>query len=143
MAEKSSSLLEFHSHRTLVVYFMSLDPMPPIPFPFPPPPPSRYLFWCFGVLLFCLFLCFLNYFFCNFCRSSPRPFRCPPSIVGLFSRPHCDELPPYSSLYGVSVHTIGFFPCISFCLYSILLLFFSLYFVCYLLVIMLWPRWFD
>jgi hypothetical protein len=24
-----------------------------------------------------------------------------------------------------------------------MLLFFSLYFICYLLVIMLWPRWFD
>jgi hypothetical protein len=32
---------------------------------------------------------------------------------------------------------------ISFCLYSVMLLFFSLYFVCYLLVIMLWPQWFD
>jgi hypothetical protein len=117
-------------------------PSAPVPFPHPPPPPSRFLFWCFAVLLFCLFLCFLS-FFCSFCRSSPRRFRCPPSIAKLLSRPHCDELPPCSSLYRVNVHAIGFFPCISFCLYSVILLFFSLYFICYLLVIMLWPQWFD
>ena len=76
-------------------------------------------------------------------RSSPRRFCCPPSIVELFARPHRDELPPCSPLYGVNVHAIGLFLCISFCLYSVLLFFFSLYFVCYLLVIMLWPRWFD
>jgi hypothetical protein len=78
----------------------------------------------------------------RFCRSSLHRFRCLSSTTGLFLRPHCDELPPYSSLYEVSVHSIGFFPCISFCLYSVLLLFFFLYFVCYLLVIILWLRWF-
>ena len=95
------------------------------------------------VLVFCC-ITFLSisvffgvFFFFSFCRSSPRRFRCPPSIAGLFSRPHHDELPPCSSLYGVNVHTIGFFPCISFCLYSIMLFLFSLYFVCYFLVIML------
>jgi hypothetical protein len=117
-------------------------PGAPVPFPHLPPPPSRFLFWCFDVLLFCLFLYFLS-FFCNFCQSSPCQFRCSLSIAELLSRPHRNELPPCSSLYEVNVHAIGFFPCISFCLYSIMLLFFSLYFICYLLVIMLWPRWFD
>jgi hypothetical protein len=37
-------------------------PSAPIPFPHPPPPPSRFLFWCFAVLLFCLFLCFFSFF---------------------------------------------------------------------------------
>jgi hypothetical protein len=96
------------------------------------------LFWCFDVFLLCLFLCFLG-FFLQFLRR----FRCPTSIAGLFSCPHHNELPQCSSLYGVNVHAISFFSCISFCLYSILLLFFSMYFICYLLVIMLWPRWFD
>jgi hypothetical protein len=125
-ASGSSSLLEVPRPGALV------------PSPHPPPTTSRFLFWCFAVFFFCLFLCFLS-FFCSFCRSSPRRFRCPPSIAELLSRPHRDELPPCSSLYGVNVHAIGFFPCISFCLYSVMLLFFSLYFICYLLVIMLWP----
>jgi hypothetical protein len=77
--------------------------------------------WYFAVLLFCLFLCFFE-FFCSFCRSSPRQFRCPLSIVELLSRLHCDELP-------LNVHAIGFFSCISFCLYSVMLLLFSLYFI--------------
>jgi hypothetical protein len=33
-----------------------------VPFPHLPPPPSRFLFWCFAVLLFCLFLCFFSFF---------------------------------------------------------------------------------
>jgi hypothetical protein len=37
-------------------------PGAPVPFPHPPPPPSRFLFWCFAVLLFCLFLCFFSFF---------------------------------------------------------------------------------
>jgi hypothetical protein len=120
---------------------MSLDPVPPSLLLIP-----RLLHpgFCFGVLLyFFLSVSVFFEFFCSFCRSSPRRFRCPPSIAELLSRPHRDELPPCSSLYGVNVHAIGFFPCISFCLYSVMLLFFSLYFICYLLVIMLWPRWFD
>jgi hypothetical protein len=142
------------SHWALVVYLMSLNPVPPVPFPLPPPHPSRYLFWCFAVLLLCLFLCFLGFlgfffffffffFFLQFMPIFSAPVSLPSVHCWLFSRPHRYELPPCSSLYGVSVHAIGFFPCISFCLYSVLLLFFSLYFVCYLLVIMLWPRWFD
>jgi hypothetical protein len=97
-------------------------PGAPVPSPHPPPPPSRFLFWCFDVFFsvcFCVFE-----FFCSFCRSSSRRFHCPLSIAMLLSRPHCDELPPCSSLYGVNVHAIDFFPCISFCLYSIMLLFF-------------------
>jgi hypothetical protein len=137
----------FLSYRTLVVYLMSLDPVPAVPFPLLPPPPSQFLFWCFAIFLFSLFLCFLGFFFffffCSFCRSSPRRFHCPPSIARLFSCPHRDELPSCSSLYRINIHVIGFFPCISFCLYSVMLLFFSLYFVCYLLIIILWPRWFD
>jgi hypothetical protein len=39
-----------------------LRPGAPFPFPHPPPPPSRFLFWCFAVLLLCLFLCFLSFF---------------------------------------------------------------------------------
>jgi hypothetical protein len=72
-----------------------------------------------------------------FCQSSPRRFRCPSSTTGLFSRPHRNEFPPCSSLYGVSVHAIGLFPSISFSFYLVQLLFFFLYFVCYLLAIML------
>jgi hypothetical protein len=37
-------------------------PGAPVPFPHLPPPPFRFLFWCFDVLLFCLFLCFLSFF---------------------------------------------------------------------------------
>jgi hypothetical protein len=126
------------SHRVLVVYLMSLDPVPPFLFLIP-----RLLHPDF-VLVFCyitfLFISVFFEFFCNFCRSSPRWFRCPPSIPELLLHPHCDELSSCSSLYGVNVHAIGFFTCISFCLYSVMLLFFSLYFICYLLVIMLWPR---
>jgi hypothetical protein len=33
-------------------------PSAPVHFLHPPPPPSRFLFWCFAVLLFCLFLSF-------------------------------------------------------------------------------------
>jgi hypothetical protein len=118
-------------------------PRPGAPIPsHPPPSPSRFLFWCFAVFFFLSVSVFFE-FFCSSCRSFPRQFRCPPSIVELHSRPQCNELPSCSSLYGVNVHAIGFFPCISFCLYSVMLLFFSLYFICYLLVIMLWPRWFD
>jgi hypothetical protein len=107
-------------------------PGAPIPFPHPPPPPIPFFVWCFTVLLFCLFLCFLSFFFFFFfifCRSSPHQFRCPPSIAKLLLCPHCDELPPCSSLYRINVHAIGFFPCIFFCLYSVMLLFFSLYFI--------------
>jgi hypothetical protein len=50
------------SYQALVVYLMSLDLVLPIPFPLPPHPLSRYLFWCFDVLLFCPFLCFLGFF---------------------------------------------------------------------------------
>jgi hypothetical protein len=115
------------SHRTLVVYLMSLDPVPLSLFLIP-----RLLHSSF-CLVFCyitfLFVSVFFEFFCSFCRSSPRQFRCPPSIVELLSRPHCDELPPCSSLYGVNIHAIGFFSCISFCLYSVMLLLFSLYFI--------------
>jgi hypothetical protein len=128
-ASDSSSLLDV------------LRPDAPVPSPHPSPPPSRFLFWCFAIFFLSISV-FFEYF-CSFCRSSPRRFRCPPSIAELLLRPYRDELPPCSSLYGVNVHAIGFFPCISFCLYSVMLLFFSLYFICYLLVIMLWPRWFN
>jgi hypothetical protein len=127
-------------HRALVVYLISLDPVPSSLFLFPHIPTSSIPVF---VLVFCciifLFVSVFFEFFCSFCRSSIRWFRCPPPIAGLFSRPHHNQLPPCSSLYGVSVHTISFFPCISFCLYSVLLLLFFLYFICYLLVIMLWP----
>jgi hypothetical protein len=46
-------------------YSSLLDvPRPGVPVPFlhPPPLPSRFLFWCFAKLLFCLFLCFLSFF---------------------------------------------------------------------------------
>jgi hypothetical protein len=117
---------------------MSLDPVPPFLFLIP-----RLLHPDF-VLVFC-YITFLSIsvffeFFYSFCRSSLRWFRCPPSIPELLLHPHHDELPSCSSLYGVNVHAIGFFPCIYFCLYSVMLLFFSLYFFCYLLVIMLWPH---
>jgi hypothetical protein len=125
------------SHRALVVYLMSLDPVPLSLLLIP-----RLLHpgFCFGVLLyFFLSVSVFFEFFCSFCRSSSHQFRCPPSIAELLSCPHHDELPPCSSLYEVNVHTIGFFPCISFYLYSVMLLSFTLYFICYLLVIMLWP----
>ena len=90
---------------------------------------------CFGVLLYCFFVCFCVFWvFCSFCRSSPYWFRCPPSTIGLFSRPHHDELPPCSSLYWVSVYTIGFFPYIFFLLVfsfaAFLFLVFCLLFAC-------------
>jgi hypothetical protein len=120
---------------------MSLDPVPPSLLLIPR---LLHLDFCFGVLLyFFLSVSVFFEFFCSFYQSSPRRFRCPRSITELLSHPHRDELPSCYSLYGVNVHAIGFFPCISFCLYSVMLLFFSLYFICYLLVIILWPRWFD
>jgi hypothetical protein len=33
-----------------------------VPFPHPLPLSSRFLFWCFAILLLCLFLCFLSFF---------------------------------------------------------------------------------
>jgi hypothetical protein len=119
-------------HRTLIVYLMSLDLVPPSLFLFPC---LLHLSICFGVLLYYfLFVSvfFWVFFFFFFAISA-----------GLFLCLHHDKLPPCSSLYRVSVHAISFFPCISFCLYSVLLFFFSLYFVCYLLVTMFWPRWFN
>jgi hypothetical protein len=109
------------SYRTLVVYLMSLDPVPPSLLLIP-----RLLHpgFCFGVLLyFFMSVSVFFEFFCSFCRSFPRRFRCPPSIAELLSRPHRDELPPCSSLYGVNVHMIGFFPyiffaCIQLCCFS-------------------------
>ena len=55
----------------------------------------RFLYICFGFPIFVLVFCciaFLSVFvffwvFCNFCQSSPCRFHCPPSTVGLFSRP--------------------------------------------------------
>jgi hypothetical protein len=115
------------SHRVLVVYLMSLDPVPLSLFLIPRllHPGFCLVFCCITFLSVSVFF----EFFCSFCRSSPRQFRCPPSITELLSHPHRDELPPCSSLYEVNVHAIGFFPCISFCLYSVMLLFFSLYFI--------------
>jgi hypothetical protein len=118
-------------------------PRPGAPRPFSSSPASSIpvfvlVFCCITFLsVYVFFVFFFFFFFCSFYRSSPRWFRCPPSIAGLLSRPHRDELPLCSSLYGVNVHAIGFFPCISFCLFSVMLLFFSLYFVCYLLVIIM------
>jgi hypothetical protein len=43
-------------------------PGAPIPFPLPPPPPSRFLFRCFVILLFYLFLCFMGFFFADLLR---------------------------------------------------------------------------
>jgi hypothetical protein len=91
-------------------------PRPGAPVPFPHP---RLLHPDF-VLVFC-YITFLSIyvffeFFCSFCRSSLRWFRCPSSIPELLLHPHRDELPSCSSLYGVNVHAIGFFPCISFLL---------------------------
>jgi hypothetical protein len=112
------------------------------------PRPFYFSLASFIPILFLLFYCitfrsvsvFFFFFFGSFYRSSPCRFRCLPSIAWLFSCPYHDELPPCFSLYGVNALAIGFFPYISFCLYSVLLLFFSLYFVCYLLVIMILPR---
>jgi hypothetical protein len=51
-ASDSSSLLEVPRPGALV------------PSPHPPPTTSRFLFWCFAVFFFfCLFLCFLSFFF--------------------------------------------------------------------------------
>jgi hypothetical protein len=123
------------SHLALVVYLMSLNPMPLSIFLFP-----RLLHPGFVLMYyFFLFFVFFLQFLLIFSASVSLPF----IHCWAFLCPHRNELPPYSSLYGFNVHAIGFFPCISFCLYSVLLLFFSLYFVCYLLVIMLWLRWFD
>jgi hypothetical protein len=112
-----------------------------VPFPHLPPLPSRFLFWCFDVLLFCLFLYFLSFFAisANLLRAS---FAALNPLLSFFRAPTATNF-HRALLCTRNVHAIGFFPCISFCLYSIILLFFSLYFICYLLVIMLWPRWFD
>ena len=68
------------SHRTLVIYLMSLDPVSPVPFPLPPPPPSTAVFPLLGsnylrddlapagfAFLPCLFSPY-----CPFCSSFPR-----------------------------------------------------------------------
>jgi hypothetical protein len=121
---------------------MSIDPVSPIPFPLPPLPSSGF---CFGVLLyyfFSLFLCFLGFFvvsidLLNASFAALRP------LLGFFRAPTAmsfhHALLCTGSTYtrSVSFH-VFLFACIQFCCF-----FFSLYFVCYLLVIMLWPRWFN
>jgi hypothetical protein len=109
-----------------------------------------FLFVC-GFLVFWFFFFGFFFFFFFFAVSTNlfhASFAALRPLLGFFRAPtatsfHCALLPLYSSLYGVSVYVICFFPCSSFYLYSVLLLFFSLYFVCYLLVIMLLLRWFD
>jgi hypothetical protein len=124
----------------LVVYLMSLDPVPPSLFLTPSSIPIFVLVFC--RITFLSVSVFFE-FFCSFCRSSPHRFCCPSSIAELLLRPHRDELPPCSSLYGVNVHVIGFFLCIFFLLVFSYVAFLFPVFHCYLLIIMLWPRWFD
>jgi hypothetical protein len=115
-------------------------PDAPVPSPHPPPPHPGF---CFSVLLYFFYVCFCFFFFFFLLLLLLLLFHCPPSIAELLSRPYSGELSLCSSLYRVNIHAIDLFSCISFCLYSVMLLFFSLYFICYLFVIMLWPRWFD
>jgi hypothetical protein len=98
--------------------------------------------FCFGVLLSYFFVCFCGFFFVVFVDLLRASFAALRPLLGFFhslaaTSFHCALLCT-GSTYMQSV----FFR-VSFCLYSVLLLFFSLYFVCYLFVIMLWPRWFD
>jgi hypothetical protein len=69
------------SHWTLVVYLMSLDPVPLSLFLIP-----RLLHYSFCLVFCCITFMSISVFFeffCSFCRSSSRQFRCPPSIVEL------------------------------------------------------------
>jgi hypothetical protein len=135
-----------HPHVPFASDYSSLLDVPrlgaPIPFPHPPPPPSWFLFWCFAVLLFCLFLYFLSFFAisADLLRAGFVALRL---LLSFFRTPTATSFYRALLCTGSTYTRSIFFPCISFCLYSVMLLFFSLYFICYLLVIMLWHRWFD
>jgi hypothetical protein len=97
-------------------------PGAPIPFPLPLPPPSRYLFWCFVVLLFCLFLCFLSFFALSadlLCTSfvALRP------LLGFFRAPtamnfHCAILCTGLTYTQLVSFIVFLFACIQFCCFS-------------------------
>jgi hypothetical protein len=95
------------------------------------------VFYCITFLFVSVFYVFFE-FFCIFLPifSAPvsLPFR---PLLGFFRAPTVTSFHRALLCTRVNVHAIDFFPCISFSLYSIMLLFFSLYFICYLLVIML------
>jgi hypothetical protein len=100
-----------------------------VPFPHLPSPSSRFLFWCFAVLLFYLFLYFLSFFFpvsADLLRASfvaLRPllsFFCAPTATSF----HCSILcmkSTYTQSVSFPVFLFAYiqlccfsFPCISF-----------------------------
>jgi hypothetical protein len=114
------------SHVPFVLGSSSLLDVPipgsPVPFPHPPLPPSRFLFWCFAVLLFCLFLCFLSFFVVStdLLRASfatLRPllsFFCAPTATSFYRALLC-----MGSTYTRSVSLPVFlFACIQLCCFS-------------------------
>jgi hypothetical protein len=110
-APGSSSLLNVHR------------PGAPIPFPHPPPPPSQFLFWCFVVLLFYLFLYFLSFFVVStdllragFAVLRPLlSFFCTPTATSFHRALLCTR-----STYTQSVYfPIFLFACIQLCYFSL------------------------
>jgi hypothetical protein len=130
-APGSSSLLDVPS------------PGVPVPFPHLPPPPSKFLFWYFAVLLFCLFLCFLSFFFAFFADLLRASFAALRPLLSFFHVPTAMSFHHALLCTGSTYTGLVSFLVFLFCLYLVMSLFFSLYFICYLLVIMFWPRWLD
>jgi hypothetical protein len=113
-------------------------PGAPVPSPHPPPPPSRFLFWC----IFLSVSVFLSFFAvsADLLRAGFIAL-CP--LLCFFRTPTATSfhhaLLCMGSTYTRSISfPVFLFACIQLCCF-----FFSLYFICYLLVIMFWPRWFD
>jgi hypothetical protein len=98
------------------------------------------LFFGFGFSLYCSFsVCFVCVLFLQFCRSPPHPVCRPPPTAKLYFALPRDELQTHLSVVGVCLNAIGFslhflFACIDF---------FHVFYVVFLLVIMLSPRWFG
>jgi hypothetical protein len=97
-------------------------PGAPVPFPHLPPSSSRFLFWCFAVLLFCLFLCFLSFFVvsADLLRASFAALR---PLLSFFHAPTATTfhraLLCTGSTYTRSVSFLVFlFACIQLCCFS-------------------------
>jgi hypothetical protein len=110
-----------------------------IPFPHPPPSPSRFLFWCFAILLFCLFLCFLSFFVVS-ADLLHAGFAALRPLLSFFHTPTATSF-HLTLLCTRSTYTRSIsFPVFLFACIQLYCFYFPCIFICYLLVIMLWPR---
>jgi hypothetical protein len=102
-------------------------PGAPVPFPHPLPPPSRFLF---GVLLYYFSVCFCVFLFffvvsVDLLRASFAALR---PLLSFFRVPTATSFHRALFCTGSTYTRSVSFP-VFFCLYSVMLLFFSLYFI--------------